>query len=158
MQRFAETDRLPVEVRPHVPAGALRAFVDDDQLELDGEDTGRPLPFGANVSAAVLLDMDDDRIVNSVEVLTPLSAWNVVDDLGTLPPGEPGAIAIVGDAQTLELPEAAPTVELCERTRVAHVLLEPMTEPVVTVRLSESCSAIIDGTFLIGFAVQLGIE
>ncbi|HWT94095.1 MAG TPA: hypothetical protein VN238_13910 [Solirubrobacteraceae bacterium] len=156
--RFEEQSRVPVEVRPLVPGGALRPTVTSDELELAGESGDRQTPYGVNVASLVILDLDDDRVVNYVEVMFRPELWTEVETLPRLRRGRSGTIAIPGARPEIYVEEASPRVEFCRATREALVYLEPIEPSATTVRLSPLCAAVINGDYLGGFLVDLTTE
>ena len=155
--RFTELERLPARIGDPTPIGSLMPSVSGGALMLEGthpEDI--EYPFGANVAALLIFDLDDEHTVGFVETLVPLESWQQTDD-DLAPPGgtRRGSLVVQGPTVELYVPDAEPRflvngdqgrllIELADRG--------PATE---WVQLSDRCHTLVADGALVGLAVDL---
>jgi hypothetical protein len=153
-ERFEVVPRLPVEIAPPSPHGALEPALSGEDLVIEGDLDGLA-PFGANVASLLILDLDDDRVVSAVEVLVPRSQWQrapaPLRPSGRLPRG---SLRIVSSRVEVQLEDVEPRFLLDPAGELAIVLEAPRPDS-RWVALSDACRAWTNDGFLGGFAVAL---
>ena len=114
-------------------------------------------PFGINIDAMLILDMDVDKHLVTIEVISHRSGWKVKPVLMRLWDRE----AQPKDLEVLDLDQATREIDepieisTSEDRSVVHVELHSSDTPSRQVSLGPDCHALIDRGVLLGFLFRL---
>ncbi len=115
----------------------------------------RPWPYGVDIDASIILDIDADGILASVEVLLPRSRGKAARPMERPAIAGWGSVEITEEARrqkSFDLPILVQTNE--DRSR-ALIYLDRPRDPLQAYALSDSCMVLIEEGWLRGFYVEL---
>lgn len=150
------TDAIHVVLRPRVIGSGLWPRYDGDAGIIEvASDVPREWPYGVNVGASVVFDLDAARVLANFDVLLPKKRWRQRPD-----PGKPHAareVELVFSSETLHSKSLSLPVVVSSDGARRHAVVafhEHATEAMAAA-LSERCFAYVDGESLLGFYLDL---
>lgn len=148
---------IPVSVAPPTPEGRLYPrYQNSIGILTLSTNTPRPCPFGINIDGSLIFDFDEVGVLAGVELVIPMSAWKGKASTST-PSGAAGNLL-------LSAPERASTdygwpvsVSKNVQTDAARIAFGSGRYN-RSVRLSETCFALLLDDQLTGFWFMLALE
>ena len=151
-------DNLAVKILPSSEEGALypRHDSESDYVTLDSR-ISQEWPFGINIDNLIILDFNSKRILSSVEVLKPRRLWKKASVESIDAKRQSGCLALADDnpkKSRFFMPEEINVVLDIDRT-IAQLVFGALVPPLVAVRLSPKCEAIVSSGNLVGFVFRI---
>jgi hypothetical protein len=154
--RWPDQQGIRVQLRGWSERGQLVPRYDPEGniLVLDSP-VFRPWPHGINIDATIILDIDADGILASVEVLLPRSRWKAARPLER--PAVAGwvSVEITEEARRQKSFDLPILVQTNEDRSCALVYIDRPRDPPQAYALSDRCMVLIEERWLRGFYVEL---
>lgn len=154
------TNELHVSLRSRTcrENGFLPRYDDDAGVIEVTSDSAREWQYGINVGAAVVFDLDADRVMLNFDVLIPKKRWKL-----RLDPGKPEYAReadLQFDQDTLRAKSFSLPVIVSSDSARRHVLIAfgELAPDATPTALSDRCFAFIERGVLLGFYLDFGQE
>jgi hypothetical protein len=145
---------IMVSVAPPSDRGRLYPrYVEDAGILAVESKVKRPWPFGVDLDARIIFDLDEQRVLANFDLHWRKSRWKRdigVEPLPSAPPGDLVFALETISAKSFSLPMQ---VRINPQSRVLRIEFG-MNRPDRSVALSDSCIAFLSASELIGFAIE----
>ena len=154
--RWPDQQGIRVQLRGWSERGQLvpRYDPEGDILVLDSP-VFRPWPHGINIDASIILDIDTDGILASVEVLRPRSRWKVARPLERPGVAGWGSVEVTEEARRQKSFELPILVQTNDDRSCALIYIDRPRDSLQAYALSDRCMVLIEEGWLRGFYVDL---
>jgi hypothetical protein len=157
--RFETVQRFAVEIGEPSDAVLLYPTLSDGDLNIEMPMEHKPaagFPFGGDVNALLIFDLDDRRTLCGIEVLLPETRWQHVERLPRLPEQVPAqTLRLLGNNVELAFEGPDPKFEYVSSADALVIAIEPQSASARWVGLSGECFAYVNDGFLGGFVTYL---
>ncbi len=157
--RFETVRRFAVEIGEYSDAVRLYPTLSDGDLNIEMPTKHHPdggFPFGGEVNALLIFDLDDRRTLCGIDVLFPETRWQHAERLPRLPENAPAqTLRLLGNNVELTFEAPDPKFEYVPSADAVVIAIEPQSASARWVGLSEECFAYVNDGFLGGFVIYL---
>lgn len=152
----------PIEIRLLKPAEWRRLYPwYDNQVKILNacREKQRKFPHGINIEGkrggTLILDLDDDRILGSLELMLPSSAWKTVADVSRPEKSQRADIQVAKAAIEHHHFEDGLVVNSSQGKFSVRIMFGEPRKTARAIKLSEECFAYVEDDRLLGFYLDL---